>query len=149
MTHDILELGSLASSTTLRRFWSMLAHWHGQRWNGSEFGRAFGISHTTVRRYLDALTSVFAVRQLPPWHENIAKRQVRSPKIYVGDSGILHAEAPQLTRSMRSALETLNLEHLDVIHAGTERYMLAPNGRALPAANLTTALKPLRGQGHA
>ena len=91
LTRDIPELGSLVPAATLRRFWSMLAHWHGQRWNGGEFGRAFGISHTTVRRYLDALTSVFAVRQLPPWHENIAKRQVRSPKVYVGDSGILHA----------------------------------------------------------
>lgn len=68
----------------------MLAHWHGQTWNGSEFGRAFGVGHTTVRRYLDLLSSLFVVRQLPPWFENIAKRQVRSPKVYVADPGILH-----------------------------------------------------------
>ena len=69
----------------------MLAHWHGQLWNGAEFGRAFGVSHTTVRRYLDLLTSVFVVRQLQPWFENISKRQVRSPKVYIADSGVLHA----------------------------------------------------------
>ena len=91
LARDVPELGSLVPSTTLRRFWTMLAHWHGQIWNGAEFGRAFGVSHTTVRRYLDLLTSVFVVLQLQPWHENISKRQVKSPKVYVGDSGVLHA----------------------------------------------------------
>ena len=91
LARDVPELGSLVPSTTLRRFWTMLAHWHGQIWNGAEFGRAFGVSHTTVRRYLDLLTSVFVARQLQPWHENISKRQVKSPKVYIGDSGILHA----------------------------------------------------------
>jgi predicted AAA+ superfamily ATPase len=91
LERDVPDLGSSIPSTTLRRFWTMLAHWHGQLWNGAEFGRAFGVAHTTVRRYLDLLTSVFVVRQLQPWHENISKRQVRSPKIYIGDSGILHA----------------------------------------------------------
>ena len=89
LARDVPELGSLVPSTTLRRFWTMLAHWHGQIWNGAEFGRAFGVSHTTVRRYLDLLTSVFVARQLQPWHENISKRQVKSPKVYIGDSGIL------------------------------------------------------------
>jgi hypothetical protein len=189
----------------------MLAHWHGQIWNGAEFARAFGVSHATVRRYLDLLTSVFVVRQIRPWFENISKRQVRSPKVYVGDSGILHAllglttrmdivshpkvgaswegfviqqiahllrapaercfhwsthtgakldllvmdgarrygfevkrsERPKLTRSMRSALETLNLDRLDVVHAGTERYRLADGVRALPAAELADTLGPL------
>jgi len=91
LERDVPDLGSSIPSTTLRRFWTMLAHWHGQLWNGAEFGRAFGVAHTTVRRYLDLLTSVFVVRQLQPWHQNIGKRQVRSPKIYIGDSGILHA----------------------------------------------------------
>jgi hypothetical protein len=91
LERDITDLGSSIPSTTLRRFWTMLAHWHGQLWNGAEFGRAFGVAHTTVRRYLDLLTSVFVVRQLQPWHENISKRQVRAPKVYIGDSGILHA----------------------------------------------------------
>jgi hypothetical protein len=91
LERDITDLGSSIPSTTLRRFWTMLAHWHGQLWNGAEFGRAFGVAHTTVRRYLDLLTSVFVVRQLQPWHENISKRQVRAPRVYIGDSGILHA----------------------------------------------------------
>ena len=68
----------------------MLAHAHGNVWNGSEFGRAFGVAHTTVLRYLDLLSAAFVVRQLPPWSENLAKRQVKSPKVYVADSGLLH-----------------------------------------------------------
>jgi uncharacterized protein len=68
----------------------MLAHYHAQIWNGAELARAFGVSATTVRRYLDVLADALVVRQLPPWHENISKRQVRSPKVYVADSGILH-----------------------------------------------------------
>ena len=91
LERDLSELGVRLPSTTLRRFWTMLAHWHGQIWNGSEFARAFGVSHPTVRRYLDLLAAVFTVRQLPPWHENLRKRQVKSPKVYVADSGILHA----------------------------------------------------------
>ena len=209
LARDLPEFGSTVPRPTLRRFWTMLAHWHGQRWNGAEFGRAFGVSHTTVRRYLDLLTSVFVVRQLQPWFENIRKRQVRSPKVYVADSGILHAllgltdrtdvvshpkvgaswegfviqqivqlvqappkqcfhwsthagaeidlmvlegtrrlgfevkraAAPRLTRSMRSAMETLRLDSLDVVHAGTETYRLAHGVRALPARELDGALR--------
>lgn len=209
LARDLPDLGSTIPSATLRRFWTMLAHWHGQLWNGAEFGRAFGVSHTTVRRYLDLLTSVFVVRQLEPWFENISKRQVRSPKVYIADSGILHAllgltdrtdvtshpkvgaswegfviqqivqvmrappelcfhwsthtgaeldllvldgsrrygfevkrsEAPRLTRSMRSAVETLGLDRLDVVHAGAERYRLAEKVRALPAGELVLELR--------
>ena len=213
LERDLAALGSSVPSTTLRRFWTMLAHWHGQLWNGSEFARAFGVAHTTVRRYLDLLTSVFVVRQLQPWHENVAKRQVRAPKVYVADSGILHAllglntrealvshpkvgaswegfavrqiihllaarsdqcfhwstysgaeldllvvagrrrygfevkrtEAPRLTTSMRSAVETLDLQRLDVVHAGQRLYRLAPRVRALPVAQLSAELRPMRG----
>ena len=213
LARDLPDLGSTIPSTTLRRFWTMLAHWHGQIWNGAEFGRAFGVSHTTVRRYLDLLTSVFVVRQLQPWFENISKRQVRSPKVYIADSGVLHAllgltdrtdvtshpkvgaswegfvvqqivqllqasseqcfhwsthtgaeldllvldgsrrygfevkrsEAPRLTRSMRSAVETLGLDRLDVVHAGAERYRLASRVRALPADELVGELQGLAG----
>ena len=91
LSRDVADLGGSVPPATLRRFWTMLAHWHGQTWNGAEFGRAFGVAHTTVRRYLDLLTSLFVVRQLAPWFENIGKRQVRSPKVYVADSGILHS----------------------------------------------------------
>jgi hypothetical protein len=68
----------------------MLAHYHGQTWNASEFGRSFGVADTTVRSYLDVLTAALVIRQLLPWQENISKRQVRAPKIYVLDSGLLH-----------------------------------------------------------
>lgn len=69
----------------------MLAHVHGQLWNGAELARSFGVSESTVRRYLDLLASTFVVRLLPPWHESLAKRQVRSPKAFFTDSGLLHA----------------------------------------------------------
>jgi hypothetical protein len=69
----------------------MLAHYHGQTWNSSELARAFGVSDTTVRHCLDILTSTYVVRQLPPWHENLAKRQVKAPKVYLCDSGLLHS----------------------------------------------------------
>jgi predicted AAA+ superfamily ATPase len=69
----------------------MLAHYHGQVWNASEFGRSFGAADTTVRNYLDLLTSALVVRQLLPWHENISKRQVKSPKVYIADSGLFHS----------------------------------------------------------
>jgi len=90
LERDLPQLGSTVHPTTMRRFWTMLAHYHGQTWNSSEFARSFGVSDATVRRYLDWLTSALVTRQLPPWHENIGKRQVKSPKVYVADSGILH-----------------------------------------------------------
>jgi predicted AAA+ superfamily ATPase len=182
----------------------MLAHWHGQVWRASEFARAFGVADTTVRRYLDLLTGALVVRQLLPWSENIGKRQVKSPKVYVSDSGLLHnlldldtfraleghpklgaswegflleqviarlgarpeqcffwathagaeldllvtqgkqrlgfefkrTTEPELTRSMRSALEDLSLARLDVIHAGAETFPLAKRVRALAASRL-------------
>ncbi len=91
LERDIPQLGIQVSSTTLRRFWTMLAHYHGQVWNASEFGRSFGVADNTVRNYLDILSSAFVVRQLQPWHENLKKRQVKSPKVYLSDSGILHS----------------------------------------------------------
>ena len=80
----------------------MLAHYHGQVWNASEFGRSFGVSHHAVRRYLDALEGTFMLRVLRPWFENIGKRQVKSPKVYVRDSGLLHT---LLDISDRTALD--------------------------------------------
>ena len=88
---DLPMLGVNIAADTMRRFWTMLAHHHGQLWNASEFGRSFGVADTTVRGYLDKLTDTLVVRQLRPWYENIGKRQVRAPKIYVRDSGLLHA----------------------------------------------------------
>ena len=91
LERDLPALGIRVPSTTLRRFWTMVAHYHGQTWNSSELGRAFGVSHTTIRNYVDTLTSTYMVRQLPAWYENLSKRQVKAPKVYVRDCGILHA----------------------------------------------------------
>lgn len=90
LERDLSELGIRLPATTMRRFWTMLAHYHGEIWNGAELARAFGISEKTVRSYLDTLCSTFMAKRLEPWHENVAKRQVKSPKIYLADSGILH-----------------------------------------------------------
>ncbi len=97
---DLPGLGLGAPPATVRRFWSMVAHYHGQVWSSAEPARSLGISEPTVRRYLDFLTSADLVRQLQPWFENLGKRQVKSPKVYVRDSGLLHA--------------LFNLETLDV-----------------------------------
>jgi predicted AAA+ superfamily ATPase len=91
LERDIPQLGIRVPATTLRRFWTMVAHYHGQVWNSAEFARALGTKEDTSRRYLDILTGTFLVRQLPPWFENLGKRLVKSPKVYVRDSGMLHA----------------------------------------------------------
>ena len=87
---DMPQLGVQIPSIALQRFWHMIAHYHAQIWNGAELARAFAASESTVRRYLDLLTGVFMVRQLRPWFENLSKRQVKAPKIYIRDSGLLH-----------------------------------------------------------
>ncbi len=91
LERDLPQLGITIPSTAMRRFWSMLAHYHGQTWNASELSRAMGLSDKTVRSYLDILSGAFMVRQLQPWFENTSKRQVRAPKIYLRDSGLLHS----------------------------------------------------------
>jgi predicted AAA+ superfamily ATPase len=87
---DLPQLGVRVPAPTLQRFWAMLAHFHGQLWNGAELGRSLGVNQTTCRRYLDLLAGVFMVRLLQPWHANLLKRQVKAPKIYFRDSGLLH-----------------------------------------------------------
>lgn len=87
---DLQALGPNLPPVALRRFWTMLAHNHGQTWNGADFGRAFGVSDHTVRRWLDVMSGALVLRQLAPWHANIAKRQVKAPKVYVCDSGLVH-----------------------------------------------------------
>ena len=190
LERDIPQLGISIPASAMRRFWTMLAHYHGQIWNASELSRAMRLSDKTVRSYLDILTGAFMVRQLQPWFENIGKRQVRSPKIYLRDSGLLHglvnipdmqtlfghpkvgvswegyaieqvlsilrpneayfwathsgaeldllffqrgkrygievkfSEAPEVTRSMYSALQDLGLAHLWVIYPGSQRYQV-------------------------
>lgn len=203
---DLARLAGGIPAATMDRFWRMLAHTHGQIWNSSTIARSFGVADTTVRRYVDALTATLVVRQLRPWHENVAKRQVRAPKVYVADSGLLHAlldlpdrtalerhpvvgtswegfiidqivaatgaradqtyfwathsgaeldllvvrgdtrvgfeikrtTSPKITRSLRSAIETLHLDHAHVIHAGDATYPLGESVTATAASEVTT-----------
>ncbi len=90
LERDMPQLGIRVPATTLRRFWSMAAHYHGQVLNVAELARALGVTPATGRHYLDILCGAFLMRQLPPWHENLGKRQVKSPKLYFRDSGLLH-----------------------------------------------------------
>lgn len=208
---DVPQLGVGVSPSVLARFWAMLAHYHGQIWNASEFARAFGTSEASVRRYLDVLVETFVVRRLQPWAENLSKRQVKSPKVYLADSGILHVllgleeridlerhpkigaswegfgiaqvverlgarpdecffwathagaeldllvlrgrrrlgfefkrtTAPEVTRSMRIALDDLGLASLDVVHAGKETFPLERRVRALSLQRILHDLRPL------
>jgi len=91
LEQDLPNLGIQIPPEQLRRFWLMLAHMHGQAFNASELGSSLGISHHTAKRYLDILNATFMVRVLTPWHENLKKRQVKTPKIYFRDSGLFHA----------------------------------------------------------
>lgn len=211
LERDVPALGSRVSPALLERFWRMLAHWHGQLWNASELGRSLGLSDVTVRDYLDLLAQTFVVRVLPPFHENLAKRQVKSPRVFVTDSGLLHAllgissraelevhpklgaswegfilqqvitrlgahrdecyfwrtpdgaeldllvirgrrrlgfevkrtDAPHLTRSIHSALTNLSPDRIDVVHAGSETFPLAPKVRALSATRILDDLAAL------
>ncbi len=204
LERDIPTLGVKVPSSTLHRFWQMLAHYHAQMWNGAELARAFGVSETAVRNYLDILTDALVIRQLQPWHENVSKRQVKSPKVYIADSGLVHAllrleqkaeveghpkvgatwegfvidqllthlevdwseayfwatyaraeldllvlrggrrygfevkrtASPSTSRSMHSAIKTLELDRLDVIHAGSETFPLKENIRAVAFQDL-------------
>ena len=91
LERDIPQLGITIPSETLRRFWTMVAHYHGRVWNAAEFARSLGASENTARRYLDILSGAYMVRVLPPWSENLKKRQVKAPKVYIRDSGIFHS----------------------------------------------------------
>ena len=90
LEHDLPMMGIGASPAMLMRFWAMLAHYHAQVWKAAEPARALGVNETTVRRYLDLLDGLYMVRQLMPWHANLKKRQVKAPKVYFRDTGILH-----------------------------------------------------------
>jgi predicted AAA+ superfamily ATPase len=130
LERDIPQLGISVPSATLRRFWSMLAHYHGQVWNASAFASAFGVADTTIRRYLELLIGTFVVRLLLPFHENLAKRQVKSPKVYLADSGMLHALLGLIThrdleRHLRARAEEC---YFWATHAGAELDLLVTRG---------------------
>jgi len=91
LERDLPQLGVRVPSARMSRFWSMLSHYHGQVWNSSDFARSFGVSDKTVRHYLDILSAAMVVQLLQPWHANVRKRQVKSPKVYLRDPGLLHS----------------------------------------------------------
>lgn len=111
---ELPQLGVTIPAIALRRFWNMLAHYHGQIWNAAELARALSVNESTVRRYLDLMTGVFMTRQLPPWFENLGKRQVKAPKVYVRDSGLLHA--------LLGIADQRDLEHHPKVGASWEGY---------------------------
>ncbi|MDE0309775.1 MAG: ATP-binding protein [Acidiferrobacterales bacterium] len=204
LDRDLPQFGVTIPGIAMERFWMMLAHCHGQVWNGSEIGRAFGVSHTATRRYLEMLQSTFVARCLQPWHANIRKRQIKAPKAYIRDSGILHGllgirnleelhshpkvgaswegfvvdnliqaldvaerdclfwathtgaeidmivnvggrlrgyeikrtASPAITPSIRSALEDLDLDRVDIIYPGEASFALSDRVNAVPAASI-------------
>ncbi len=202
LERDIPQLGIAVPSAAMRRFWTMLAHYHGQTWNAAQFARSMSLSDKTVRSYLDILTGTFMLRQLQPWFVNIGKRQVKSPKIYFRDTGILHSlldiqtehallghptvgaswegyaleqilrllnpsqayfwgthggaeldlfmplggkkygfeikfnESPKLTASMKTAFDTLALDHLWVVYPGQHEYPIEEKITAWPLTKI-------------
>jgi uncharacterized protein len=202
---DLPQLGMNVPAPAIHRFWSMLAHFHGQTWNAADPARSLGVNESTVRRYLDWLTQAYLVRQLQPWFANLGKRQVKAPKIYLRDTGLLHellgiadpgalarhprcgaswegfaldqvlriarpdeayfwathagaeldllmfkngrpvgvefkrSDAPQLTPSMRIALDDLALDALYVVYPGARVYALAPRVQVVPLSTLLPA----------
>lgn len=123
LERDLPQLGVAIEAVALRRFWNMVAHYHAQTWSGAELARALAISESAVRRYLDLMTGVFMMRQLPPWFENLGKRQVKSPKVYVRDSGLLHA--------LLGLSNARDLEHHPKVGASWEGYAVEEVLKAL------------------
>ncbi len=119
LTRDIPQLGISIPAEQLRRFWLMVAHYHGQAWNASEIAGSLGVSYKTAQRYLDILTGAFMIRALPPWTENLGKRIRKAPRIYLRDSGLFHAlqnirSLPELQAhpKLGASWEGLALEHV-------------------------------------
>lgn len=134
---DLRLLGVDLPPANVRRFLTMLAHYHGQTWNGSEIGRALQLSHVTVKRYLDLLTGALLVRQLPPWFENIGKRLVKAPKVYLRDSGLMHAllglermEDIESHPKLGASWEGVALETLLAWHGDTDAFYWGTHGGA-------------------
>jgi len=116
LERDLPQFGVTIPAVALRRFRHMVAHYHGQTWNAAELARALAISESTVRRYLDLMTGVLMIRQLPPWFENLGKRQVKAPKVYVRDSGLLH--------TLFGVTDQRALEHHPKVGASWEGYAI-------------------------
>ncbi|HJX11447.1 MAG TPA: ATP-binding protein [Candidatus Binatia bacterium] len=137
LERDIPQLGISIPAETLRRFWTMIAHYHGQVWNGAQLARSLGTSENTARRYLDILAGAYMTRVLPPWFENLRKRQVKAPKIYLRDSGLLHAllqltTAPDLQShpKLGASWEGFALEQVIGALGSRDAYFWATHGGA-------------------
>ena len=137
LERDMPQLGITIASTALRRFWTMLTHYHAQVWKGSELARSLGASEPTMRKYLDLLSSTFMVRQLPPWYENLGKRQVKAPKIYLRDSGLLHCLMRQAAFAdlevhpkLGASWEGFALEQVLICTGDTDAYFWGTHGGA-------------------
>lgn len=137
LERDLPQLGINVPPPAMRRFWTMLAHFNGQVWNAAEPARSLGVNESTVRRHLDWLAQTFMVRQLQPWFENLGKRQVKAPKIYFRDTGLLHAllgiaDAPALAAHPKSGAswEAFALEQVLQIAAPDEAWFWATHAGA-------------------
>jgi predicted AAA+ superfamily ATPase len=137
LERDIPQLGITIAAETLRRFWTMVAHYHGQVWNAAEFARALGTAENTARRYLDILSGAYMVRVLPPWFENLKKRQVKAPKIYIRDSGLFHSLLQVSTRAdlqghpkIGASWEGFALEHVIHVFRARDAYFWATHSGA-------------------
>ena len=162
LQRDVPQLGIAIPASTLDRFWAMLSHYHAQIWNGSELGRAFGVSHHSIRRYLEALEGTYMIRTLQPWHASIKKRQVKSPKVYFRDTGILHRylniatlhdleRHPKIGASwegfmIESVIDALDLEGRDcyfwATHSGAEIDLVVQRGSELRGIEVKRSAAP-------
>ena len=127
LERDLAQLGVKVPAGTMRRFWTMTAHYSGGIWNNSEIGRSLGEAHTTVRRHLDALSGALVVRVLEPWQANVGKRLVKSPKVYIRDSGLLH--------TLLGIGERRQLEGHPVVGGSWEGFVIEQLLARLPKAN--------------
>jgi hypothetical protein len=137
LERDMPQLGITIAAAALRRFWTMLAHYHAQVWKGSELARSMGASEPTMRKYLDILSSTFMARQLAPWHENLRKRQVKAPKVYLRDSGLLHCLLRQMSFAdleghpkLGASWEGFALEQVLSVTGDRDAYFWATHGGA-------------------
>lgn len=137
LERDVPQMGLRIPAPMFRRFWSMVAHLHGQIWNAADLAASLGVSQPTVRKYLDHLENLLMVRQLQPWHANLAKRQVKAPKIYVRDAGLLHlllgvgtAQALEVHPKKGSSWEGYVLEEILKLLGSEEAYFWATHNRA-------------------
>lgn len=148
---DVPQLGISVAARALRRFWTMLAHRHGDLWNASELARSLGVADSTVRRYLDLLCATFVARELPAWRqEGLTKRQVRAPRVFLADTGLLHTllnleERLDVERHPKfgESWGSFALDSLDVVHPARDTFPMGEGIRAVALSRIGADLSPL------